>query len=264
MRKLKMFMVACIALVVGGVSVNALSFGFFVGTDGTLSYYKGADDTFSYQVVKVTQEDWSSIDSEATAKISELDTANDEIETAYDNYSASVDAYNDAVEEQQKDDNTETQEKVAAAKAKMESDKSIYENAVAAYNTKLNELMDIVKKVAPYSIDNMTNVTDDSTSGKITIRSEGDTDVHTYVLWTKSDDYADLNGDSVSIQLFSNNINTPENPSDVETVTNPTTTKDEVENPKTGVNMPIVLGMGVVVFAVAGIVICKKLSTKQL
>lgn len=52
---------------------------------------------------------------------------------------------------------------------------------------------------------------------------------------------------------------TPETPQTQETP------KDEtVKNPKTGVSMSIALGLIVIALASAGIIVCKKLSTKQL
>ena len=58
----------------------------------------------------------------------------------------------------------------------------------------------------------------------------------------------------------------PEMPDETpeKTPTNNNISKEEIKNPKTGVSMPITLGLGVIALASIGIIVCNKFSTKQL
>ena len=232
-----MFGFAFLLMFVCVMGTSALELGEDVSKDGKLTYNKEASETFSYQVVKVEVSKLDAIEANAEALAKKIETDTAAFEKAYEEFEAD-------------DTNSDLEDAFNAALEALKKDMDDWNALVATagkYGTSWNE------------------VSSNNTSGTIEVGVPSETEA--YILWVKSDDYTALTTDGI----MAGGIFTKDSSIDVPTdVTDPTITpdtkKDEVQNtnnvknPKTGVNLPIALGIATIALAGLGVYVIRKTS----
>ena len=271
MKKLKMFGFTLMAMLVGIMSTSAMELGSSISVDGKLSYTKGADEQFAYQVIRITKAEWDTVSADVQTGLEQIVTNTEQLEKDYDSFLNALEIYEKAEEAYEADPTDENKLIYETAYADVEACVGYVELSLKELKSSMTSTTNFIQKVAPYTVDSMTDVSGTETAGEITVDMTGANEDDVYVVWIKSADYSDLSDDSVLIgEIYTKDgVIAPEIPSDIEVPTvNPTTPeapKEEIKNPKTGVNMPIAIGIGVVVLASVGmIMISKKKLFKQL
>ena len=271
MRKLKMFGFTLMAMLVGIVSTSALELGTSISTDGKLSYTKSADETFAYQVIRITQEEWNTVSNDVQTSLKLLEDSTKQLERDYNSYVNAVNIYNDSVKAYEDNPTDENKTIMDMAEADMNASKSYIMQTLEILKTNMTSTMNFIQKVAPYTVDSMTKVEGSETTGEITIDMTDASEDDVFIVWLQSDEYSEFSKDNVLIGdvYTKDGALTPVIPDDVEVPTvNPSTpdvSKEEIKNPKTGVSMPVALGFSVIALAGAVMfIVCRKQLFKQL
>lgn len=237
MGKIKMFGFAFLLMFVSIMGTSALELGDGISKDGKITYTKEADETFSYQVVKV--------------EASKLDTIEAQAETLTEKMLSDLDAFNKAYEEFEADDTNSDLE-------------DAYNEALETLKKDMDDMNALVATIGNYGT-SWTEVSGTSTSGTIDAGVLGADEA--YIVWVKSDDLASIVTDGVmvgGIYTEDSVINVPTDVTDVDTAVNvpkkENKTTNNVKNPKTGVNLPIAGGIVVIALAGAGIYAIRKMN----
>lgn len=271
MKKLKMFGFTLMAMLVGIASTSAVELGGSISTDGKLAYTKEADETFSYEVIRISKAEWDSVSGEVASNLEKVANNTEQLEKDYASYENAVRVYESALQDYNDSQTEENKTILDMAEADMNACLDYIEISLNELKSSMTVAMASIKKVAPYT-SSMTEVSGTETTGEITVNMDGAAEDDVFVVWIKSDDYGVLSDDNVLIgEVYTKDgILAPELPSDVEIPTTPTNnetakTEENVKNPKTGVSMPVALGFGIVALAGAGMfIVCKKQLFKQL
>ena len=272
MKKLKMFGFTLMAMLVGIVNISALELGGSISTDGKLSYSKTLDEQFAYQVIRITKAEWDTISADVQTGLEKIEANTEQLQKDFEGYNNAVKVFEKAKEEYEADaDNEEKKLAYDVALADMNAYVDYVTISLNELKSSMTSMMNVIQKVAPYTVDSMTEVSGNETTGEITVDMTGANEDDVFVVWIKSDEYSEFSDDNVLIgEIYTKDgVITPEIPSDVEVPTvNPTTPespKEEIKNPKTGVSMPVALGAGVIALAGAGMfIVSKKKLFKQL
>ena len=272
MKKLKMFGFTLMAMLVGIVNISALELGGSISTDGKLSYSKASDEQFAYQVVRITKAEWDTISADVQTGLEKIEANTEQLQKDFEGYNNAVKVFEKAKEEYEADaDNEEKKLAYDVALADMNAYVDYVTISLNELKSSMTSMMNVIQKVAPYTVDSMTEVSGNETTGEITVDMTGANEDDVFVVWIKSDEYSEFSDDNVLIgEIYTKDgVITPEIPSDVEVPTvNPTapeSPKEEIKNPKTGVSMPVALGAGVIALAGAGMfIVSKKKLFKQL
>ena len=271
MKKLKMFGFTLMAMLVGIVSTSAVELGGSISADGKLSYTKSADETFAYQVIRITQEEWNTVSNDVQTSLKLLEDSTKQLEKDYNSYVNAVNIYNDSVKAYEDNPTDENKTIMEMAEADMNAFESYMMQTLEILKTNMTSTMNFIQKVAPYTVDSMTKVESAETTGEIAIDMTDASEDDVFIVWLQSDEYSEFSKDNVLIGdvYTKDGALTPVIPDDIDVPTvNPTPEtpkKENVKNPKTGVSMPVALGFSVVALAGAGMfIVCKKQLFKQL
>lgn len=271
MKKLKMFGFTLMAMLVGIVSTSALELGGSISADGKLSYTKSADEIFAYQVIRITQEEWNTVSNDVQTSLKLLEDSTKQLEKDYNSYVNAVNIYNDSVKAYEDNPTDENKTIMDMAEADMNAFESYMMQTLEILKTNMTSTMNFIQKVAPYTVDSMTKVEGSETTGEITIDMTDASEDDVFIVWLQSDEYSEFSKDNVLIGdvYTKDGALAPVIPDDIEVPTVNTTPetskKENVKNPKTGVDMPIALGLSVIVLASVGMfLVHKKQSFKQL
>lgn len=264
-----MFGFTLLALLTFVSGISALELGGTISADGKLSYTKEADETFAYQVVRISKAEWDSVSGDVADGLKQVEESTKMLSNDLERYENSVSIYEKAKEDYEVDPTEDKKQVMDVAEADMEAAFSYMEQTLTGLKDNMTSTMNFIKKVAPYDVNAMTEVNDNATSGEISVDMTDANDDDVYVVWIKSDEYQDLSDDSVLIgEIYTKDgVLAPTLPDDTEIPTVPTDTKKEenVKNPKTGVDMPIALGVSAIALAGAAMfIVCKKQLFKQL
>lgn len=249
MKKLKMFGVSLVALFAGMVGASALEFGEQGTADGKITYTKEADETFAYQVVRISKAQFDTVSSDIEALIEPLIEQTNVVEASTADYEAKEKAYNEAAAAYEKDASEANKTALDEAEAAMNEAKAKMLKDVEPLVATMNKVNDYVKQVAPYDLAKFTDVTDNALSGEITLDMTGAKADDVYVIWVKSDDNANITDDGVLFgEIYTEDGNiSPVKPNPVV----PGTPKDEKDNaklddvPKTSNTLPtLLIGLG--------------------
>ncbi len=270
MKKLKMFGFTLMAMFVGIIGASALELGDTISADGKLTYTKEADETFSYQIIRVSADNWATVSSDVATMLVSVEANTAQLEQDMASYENAVKIYEKALAAYEADDSTANKTELEIAEADMNAAYSYVELSMQELRNSFNKTMNYVKQVAP--VGNMTEVNDSALTGEIAIDMTGAEADDIYIVWLKSDEYKVLADDGILL----GEIYTPSGqlmptlPGDTTVPTLPDTMNNKtpnenIENPKTGVSMPIAASAGIVALAIAGtVVVSKKRLFKQL
>lgn len=224
MKKFKMFGLTLLLMFVGLFSVSAADDDVDVLptfsdniTNGEVTYTNEAGTDFSYQIVKVKESDFSSIESDVESLMTSLEEKTTKLEEAIDG-----------------------------------GDEAEIEAASQEYINVVEQLIQKFATVASYNDANWNHV-GTAKSGKIAVDVKDAADDDVYVVWIKSDEIPFNSGVSLGAYYDKDGIvNVPTvTPSESDNQKVVTATTSNVKNPKTGVNLPI--AAGIVFASVAGI-----------
>lgn len=271
-----MFGFAFLLMFAGIFNANALNFTFSSSSDGSskITYTKEEDEVLSYQAVKITSEQYAQIEEQMN---NYLDSIEDNIATAFsdgenkellekantaqEKYQAAQEAYDN----EQSEDN---QQALEAAKTEYEAYADqlmqailqvIFENAA--------NLSKNISAIAPYNVDGTwTEYTENE--GEVTLDMTNANAGDIYLLYLKSDEINYSDDNVMLFGIFTKDGSQTIEPELPETITpnqDQTTNNEQTENPKTGVTVPLTLGISTIVIAgLAIILIRKKQLFKQL
>ena len=279
MKKLKIFGFLLMTMLIGFTQVNAIGFEFSTDlNDSSITYTLEDGESLSHQIVKITEEQYKAIEnkvqdysdnaldyisSELKEKIENLNKESEEAESNLNIAEAAYEA-----------------NPTAENKAALDMAQKVYDGIIGKTFQILNEffvevftdLSNIVAEVAPYSDENWEAYTEKT--GEIGVDENTLEDGYVYVLWLNGTDMTTGTPQEFTMLagVYDSRNGQIVNPEMPEVTTQPTVQvptetpkKENIENPKTGVSMPVALGIGVV--AVAGtvmFVVCKKQFFKQL
>lgn len=203
-KKLIIFSLVLCIMIFSSESVKALSFGISgdsTMTDSTIkiTYEKGVNETFDYQFVKITGEQYKAIENDLLGVFSKL----------LDNWAELINLEN-SMESQRAAVNNALQ---AYENNATEANRKAYETAAINYNqtvSQFNEKSDkriqltneFLSKCPEYQNDNWITVNDNSTVGEIKPNMVGGNADDVYFLFAKSAEFSEYNPDSVVMVTY--------------------------------------------------------------
>ena len=275
MKKIKMFGLAFLVMMFGVFNVSALdlNYSFSSETGNKITYNIADGESLSYQIVKITKEEYNKV--EATLEEENENLAIDDMLSSEN--VAKLQEYQEKIEEAEAKLEAATEEEKDAAQAELDELNKEYIAFVfgQCFADIMKYLSDSYAKLVPYVDDDASWTEYTEKSGEISVDMSSASENDVYFLYLKGTDMS--TGTPIEFTrlggIFTKDgeTTTPvvpevptENPSTSDTTETPST-KEEIENPKTGVNMPIALGVGALVLAGLGIfVVYKKQVFKQL
>lgn len=254
MKKVKMFGFTLMLMFVCAFGADAMEISG-KASDGKVSYTKDANENISYQVSRMAFDAWSDIKGDITTGVKELNSLANKAAKSGEDYEKAADTYGD-----------DSNEALAAL--------DIYKRDYQAVLDKLSGLgQHLATIAAPAS--NFTALT--ANSGEITLPAKVNDD-DAYVIWYKDADLVNLDGgaatdtDGNEVYVFDvvtndgvfdvnldDEVSTPTIPDNSNNnVSSDKENVSTVSNPKTGVNMPIALGLSVIILAFISIAVIRK------
>lgn len=276
MKKLQMFGFAFLLMFAGLFNVNALSFSFSSSSDGSskITYTKEDSEKLSYQAVKVTSEQYAQIEEQMN---NYLDSIQDNITNAFtegeykdlaEQANSAQEAYQAAEKAYEQEQNEDNKKALDQAKATYEEySKQLMQAMMKVIFKNAETLSKNISAIAPYNVDGTwTDYTENE--GEVTVDMTNAKPGDVYLLYLKADDFNEYSADNVMLfGIFTKDGSQTIEPELPETTTPSTEQTDnkQTTNPKTGVTVPIVLGISTIAIAsLAIIAIRKKQLFKQL
>ena len=281
MKKLKMFGFTLMAMFVGIMSTNAFTLSS-LGENVTFTK-ESANEKFAYEVVKIESADWSTEkQEELNGYIAQYNTYSANLNEGATKYPDELKAYEDAKKAYETSATVENKEAMEKAATDLQGCVSY----ISMAKTNMKSVVEKMGALLGYDLfDNDALITPTETTGKIDLGTPYDATA-VYVVYVKNECFSAFNSfsvmpfaayqngdnlmkdlDTTTIPELRQEFELPEMPSVDSDKENVSTTdkKEDVKNPKTGVNMPVALGVSVLALAGAVMfIVCKKQSFKQL